>query len=253
MTVEIGQAIEEGFKRTLARNGLYLVGVMWVLSVLNGLFGNTIARNAFQQFEGQMGPGMAPGMGPGGAVMGPGLGLSTGLAAALSTVLGLVGLVVVLAAFRTFVSDDQETLPIERFSRNLGWAWVNLLIGWIVFWIVVGIGFVFLLVPGLFLLVSLLFWGVYVAVEDQNFVEGFQNSWQLARGNRLRLFATGVLVVIISLVVSWVFGIPQLAGLTGWIGLLLGQIGTAVTTVFVLATISRTYVQLIASTEAAAA
>ena len=248
MSVDIGQAIEEGGKRTVARNGLYLVAISWVLGILNQLFGNTVA----QGFMSQIPSGAAPAGQFGQPTVGPSLGLSAGVAWVLSLLVGALGIVVVLGAYRTFVTEDTESLPPERFTRNLGWAWVNLFIGWIIFWIVVGIGFVFLLIPGFFLLVSLLFWGVYVAVEDQNFVEGFQNSWGLTGGSRIMLFATGVVVVIVAIIVSWVFGIPRMAGLGGWIGLLVGQIGSALSLVFVLATIARTFLQL-TEDEAAAA
>ena len=249
MSVDIGQAIEEGGKRTVARNGLYLVVVLWALGVLSALFGNTVARGMFQQFQGQLGSGMGPGgMGPGGfgagTMMGPSLGLSPGLAWVLSLVVSLVSLVVAAGALRTFVTDDTETLPGERFTRNLGWMLVNLVVGGIIFGIAVGIGFVLLVIPGLFLLVSLFFWAFYVAVEDENFWAGFQNSWALTRGNRIMLFVLGVVVAIISIIISWVFGIPQLVGLTGWIGLLVAQFGSALGSVFVLATASRTFLQL---------
>jgi Na+/proline symporter len=67
------------------------------------------------------------------------------------------------------------------------------------------------------------------------------------------LFVTGVVVVIIALVVSWIFGVPQIAGLTGWVGLLISQIGSAFGLVFVLATIARTYRQLTEDEAATAA
>lgn len=245
MSVDIGRAIEEGGRRTLARNGLYLVAITWVLGVLNSLFGNTVARGMFQQIpQGSVPPGMP--FSP--DVVGPTLGLPTGVASLLSFVAGLVGIAVVGLAFRTFASEDTETLPGDRLTRNLGWMWINLLVGWIVFWIVVVIGLVFVVIPGLFLLTALFFWGVHVAVEDENFVSGFQRSWELTRGNRFWLFVLGVVVVIIAAIVTAIFGFADVAG--GWIGLLVGQLGSAFAGVFILATAARTYVQLTAEESA---
>lgn len=252
MSVDIGRAIEEGGKRTIAKNGLYLVAIAWVLGVLSTLFGNSAARGMMEQLRQFQGSNAPPGMPFGPDAMGPTLGLSPGVAWLLSIAVSLLGIVVVGAAFRTFVTEDTETLPAERFTRRVGWMWINLLVGWIVFWIAVSIGLVLLVVPGLFLLVSLLFFGVYVAAEDQNFIEGFQNSWALTRGNRLMLFLTGVVVVIVAIVVSWLFGLPQFA-LGGTIGLLISQVGSAFALVFMLATIARTYEQLEAAEPAAAA
>lgn len=242
MSVDIGQAVQEGGKRTIARNGLYLVAIVWVLNVLNGLFGNTIARDVM---------GEVPGGGFGAPPMGPTLGLSPGLAGVLSFVVGLVMAVVVAGVIRTFVTDETEALPPETFTRNLLWMLVNLVIGGIVFGIVVGIGFVLLVVPGIFLLVSLVFWNVYVVVEDENFVEGFKRSWDLTGGNRLMLFVLGVVVLIIYAVVGGVFGgVGGIAG--GFVGLAITQIGAAFATVFGLATLARTYVQLTEGDAAAA-
>jgi len=243
MSLNIGQAIEEGGKRTIARNGLYFVGIIWVLGILNGLVGNTIARNMFEQFPGGMGPGMG-GMGPGaGTAMGPGLGLPSGVAWVLSIVVGLALAIVGAAALRTFVTGERETLPSEHFTRNLVWMLLNLIIGGIVFGIAVAIGLVLLVIPGLFLLVSLFFWNVYVVVEDQNFIEGFQNSWALTGGNRIMLFVLGVVVVIIAGVVGAIFGVPR-AFLPGFLGLAIAQLGSAFGSVFTIATAARTYEQL---------
>ena len=240
MSVDIGQAIEDGGKRTVARNGLYLVAISWVVGVLGTLFGNTVSRDALQQMPG--GPGGPGGMPFDPGAVGPSLGLSPGVAGLLSFVVSLLGLVVGAAAVRTFVTEDTETLPGSRFTHNLGWLLVNLFVGYIVFAIVVGIGFVFLIVPGFFLLVSLWFWAVPVAVDDENFVAGFSESWSLTSGNRIMLFVLGVVVVIVGFVISVVFGIAAFAG--GWVGLLINQLGSAFATVFVLATTARAYVQL---------
>jgi len=251
MSVDIGQAIEEGARRTLAQNGLYLVAITWVLGVLNALFGNTVARGMYQEFQGSMGPGVGPGgFGPA-APMGPSLGLSGGVAWLLSLIVSLVGIVVAAAAIRTFLTDDRETLPGDRFTRNLGWMLVNLIVGGIVFGIAVGIGFVLLIIPGLFLLVSLFFWAVYVVEEDQNFWEGFTNSWELTRGNRIMLFVLGVIVVIVSAIIGAIFGVPQ-AIVPGIVGLAIGQIGSAFGSVFLLATAARAFRQLTAGEAAGA-
>lgn len=236
MSVNIGQVIQEGGKRTVAKNGLYFVAIIWILSVINGLLGNTVARNLMGQFPGEMGPGGPPGMGPS-------LGLSPGIAIGLSLVISLILVIVGAAAIRTFVSAETNTIPTENFTRNLLWMLINLIIGGIVFGIIVGIGFVLLVIPGIFLLVSLFFWNLYVVVEDQNFIEGLQNSWALTKGNRIMLFFLGVIVIIITAVLSGIFGVPQVF-VGGFVGLAIAQLGSALGTVFTVATAARTYNQL---------
>lgn len=239
MSVDIGQLVQEGVQRTLARNGLIFVAITWVLSLLNALFGNAVARNAVDQMPRQI---RSTG-GFGGASVGPTFGLSPAVAGLLSMVVGILSLVVVAAALRTFVTSEQETIPSEYFRRNLGWMLVNLIIGGIVFGIAVGIGFVLLVIPGIFLMVSLFFWHISVVVEDENFIEGFQDSWALTRGNRLMLFLLGVVVMIVNIVIGIIFGIPQ-SIVGGGVGLAIGQIGSAFGSVFLLAVAARTYKQL---------
>jgi len=242
MPVDIGEAIQEGVERTIARNGLYLVVITFVLDAVGALVSNDVAREVWigapQDVPIQRPP------------TGPSLGLSPTVAGLLSLVVSIVSLIVVIAAIRTFVSDETETIPGEHFSHNVVLALVNLIVGGIVFGIVLAVGFVLFVIPGLFLLVSLLFWNVYVIVEDQNFIEGFRNSWGLTSGHRLRLFLLGVVVVVIGIVIGIVFGIPR-AFLPRSIGFLVAQIGSAFSGVFVLATIARTYEQLVAEEEAA--
>lgn len=243
MPIDIEDVVKKGYERTVARNGLIFVGIFYLISLLDGLFSPASTRPPLP--PGQMGdPAMEPiptgGMQP----YAPSLGLSPVVAGILSLVLGIISLVVTIAAIRTFVSGETEQIPDEYVTHNLGWAVLNLVIGGIVFGIVLAIGFALLFVPGVFLLVSLFFWAVYVVVEDQSFVEGFQNSWRLTRGHRLRLFALGLVTVAIAVLVGIGFGAPGLF-LPDLLGFLIAQLGSAFLGVFYIATIARTYNQLV--------
>jgi hypothetical protein len=249
MSVDIGAVIEEGGRRTIARNGLYFVAIVWVLSVLSGLFTNTVTRQIMENVPGP-GPGQAGGpFGP--SAVGPSLGISPSVAGLLSLVIGLLSLVVTAAAIRTFVTQETETIPGEFFTRNLLWMVLNLIVGGILFAIVVGIGLVLLVVPGLFLLVSLFFWNTYVIVEDENFVEGFSASWALTSGDRIALFLLGVVVAVVVIVIGVVFGVVS-AVLPGIVGLVVSQLGSAFAGVFTAAATARAFVQLRAEEPTAA-
>jgi len=125
---------------------------------------------------------------------------------------------------------------------------LNYVVGSIVFAIVVGLGFVALVIPGIFLLVTLAFWTVFVAVEDETFVAGFRRSWALTRGHRLRLLLLGITVLLLTIAVSAVFSLGGVVG--GPVGSFLGAVGAAiagaVTTVFSLAALAAAYNQLVA-------
>src|SRR5699024_4475307 len=121
-------------------------------------------------------------------------------------------------------------LPRELFTRRIGWAVLNTIVGGIVFGIAVGIGFILLVIPGIFLLVTLTFWAVFVAVEDQNFVEGFRSSWKLTKGHRFRLLGLGIAVVAIAVIIGAVAGIVSaiIALIAPIVGSLVQGIGIAI-------------------------
>lgn len=175
MPFDIEGALRGGIDRTFEDSGLTVAGAFFVLGALS-----TLAA------AGAVGPGPRGPMIPG--TMGPAdpYGISLGIPVALAGVVSLVAwvatVVVAVAAIRLFVSDETDRVPQEFFTRNVAWAWINYVIGGIVFGIVIGIGFVLLIIPGIFLLVSLIFWTVFVAVEDENFVEAFRRSWRLTKG-----------------------------------------------------------------------
>lgn len=233
MPVDIEGALRDGFERTVARNGLAFVGILFAIGLLNGLLASSLWLAVV--------PPEAAGPMP----LAPSLGLSPAVAGLLSLALGVASLVVTVGELRTFVTDETERLPTEHFTRNIVLAVVNLIVGGIVFGVVVGIGFVLLVVPGLFLLVSLFFWNVYVVVEDRNFVDAMQRSWSLTRGHRWRLLVLGVVVAVLGAVANAVFGLPGMF-LPHVVGFVVAQAGFALVSVFVAATVARTYAQLVA-------
>ena len=128
---------------------------------------------------------------------------------------------------------------------------LNYVVGSIVFGIVVLLGLVALVIPGLFLLVTLAFWAVSVAVEDENFLAGFRRSWALTGGYRLRVFGLGLVVVLSTTVVSVVLSLGGLFG--GTLGSILLAVGSAaggtITTVFTFAVLAVAYNRLVALDE----
>jgi hypothetical protein len=230
VSLNISEALERGFRRTTARNGLLLVVVTYALNVVNGALGG--------DYEVQTLPGgqtVSPPASP--LVEVPLL-----LDVLLSLLVGVATVLVSIAALRVFVGEETEELPREAFTRNAPWAFLNFVVGGVVFAVAVVVGLVFLVIPGLFVLVSLIFWDVYVAVEDESFVEAFRRSWTLTDGNRLALFGLGVVYVVIGIVVDVVVGVP--AVLLGPLGVFVSAVTNAAMTVFASAVLASAYVQL---------
>jgi len=156
----------------------------------------------------------------------------------------LVGAYLSLVATRTFVVGDGRQFPSGAFTRNVPLAVANVVLGGLVYSLLIFAGTLALVVPGLIAYVAFLFMLPYIAVEDRNFVDAFQESYRLSRGNWIRL---GVLVLVV------VSAAGLLGGVGGFVsGLLLpptlGQLVlaavTALGSLFSLAAIAAVFEQL---------
>lgn len=236
MAFDIADALHKGFDRTTTRVAVVFMAILFVLGTLNELVGIGMARWLLDQpfardlpFGGPVPATPAVDVAP----------INPAVGGALSLLFSILILVATIAAIRTFVTSETERVPREHFSRRILWAGLNYFFGAIAFVIIVGIGLILLIIPGIFLLVTLWFWTVFVAVEDENFIDALGSSWALTRGNRLYLFVLGLAVVILSAIFSTIFTLGGAIG--GLVGLLLGQAAFAITTTFTLATVAQTY------------
>ena len=232
MSLNIGRALQEGIARTISQAGLLLAVAWFVLGLVNQLAYNSALAGVLPDVPNQPM-----------ATLGPTLPLSPPVAGAVVFLMYLASFVLVATALRTFVTDETRTVPGEYVTRNLGWMLANYFVGYLVFAVALWVGFLLLVVPGLLLLVSLYFWYVLVAVEDQNFVEAFRNSWSLAVGNRWQLLGLGLIVVVAGAVL---YGVLFVVGsvLSPWTTLVAYAVVLAVFGVFSAATTARAYVQL---------
>jgi len=156
----------------------------------------------------------------------------------------LVGSYLSVVAVRTFVTGDRGQFPSGVFTRNVPLAIANVLAGGLVYGLVVAVGSVLFVIPGLIAYIAFLFMLPYVAVEDRNFVDALRSSFRLSRGNWLML---GMLLLV-------VFGFAGVVGVVGGLvsGLLLppalGQLAIAFiqspVSLFSLAVIAAAFDQL---------
>lgn len=182
MSLQIGSTITNGLRRVANRNGLLfvlasvLVGTAWQVA-----FNSAVAASLPPELSGQLAPMIdAP----------------LPVLAVFAVVFFLVLPVVSVAAIRTFVAGETDHVPREFVTRRIGWVVANLLVGGMVLSVLVMIGTVLLVIPGIVVYVALLFMAVFVAVEDENFVAAMADSWRLTRGNWLRLFALILIVTV---------------------------------------------------------
>lgn len=242
MTLRIGAAVQNGFARALKRNGLLLIGVFVVLGLVNAVVSQSLLAVYFEGVANQMPPGS----------VGAGFPPATPLAVLPVWAAGVIWFVMIfvseairIVGVRTFVSEHTHEIPREFQRRNLPVATVNGVLAGTIAAVLIGIGSIFLLLPGLFLALSFFFFRQEVAVRDKSFVGALQDSWAIASGNRIALFLLALAVVIIGLVAS----IPGfIIGLAMGSGTILAAFVNVVTNGFVavlgMAIAARAYVQL---------
>ena len=229
MSLNIGDALETAVSRTTTRAGLTLAGAFFVLQLLVTLFTTNMSaavQSAAPPAE------IAPVVLPIGA-------LASGVLSLVAYVcIAYVGIV----AIRSMVSDVTDHIPGEFLTRHVGPAFLWWFVASIVVGILVTIGFVLLVVPGIYLALGLAFTLVYVAVEDETAFTAMQSSWELASGNRWRLLATFLVPGVVYILVAGILGVilPSTT-VAGWV--VTGLIG-AVWAVFIQALLGACYRQL---------
>ena len=228
MPLHIGDALSRGFEKLTTGAGLQLAAVYVVLTLVSSVGINSVTVAVTTDLQNP-----------------PTLVLPVGVAGGVALfAVGVLGNVVVsLVLFRTMAHERTEldSIPSDA-TRSLvrGSAFLlvaNLLVGLAVF-----VGLLFLVVPGVFLFVSLVFTQVFVAVEDAGPIESMAASWRLSKGDRLSIFLLFLVLFALALGVGLVGIVPSL------VSPLLGSVATTLLSsalnVFVVAVIVDAYLQL---------
>jgi len=201
MALQISSALSEAGHRLVSRTGAILLGAFLVLmigfqSMLNTLIAVVYADMGFEEISSALPLVLDLPL----SVAGAGVALGTILSAYLSIV-----------AFRTFIAGARDSFPDDAFTRNVPLAMVNLAVGGFVYGLLVFVGSLLLLVPGIFAYVVFIFMAPYIIDEDRNFVSALKASYRLTEGERLPLF--GLLVIVVA-------GAGLVGGVVGFVGAL---------------------------------
>ncbi|HSS04953.1 MAG TPA: hypothetical protein VLK89_07185 [Solirubrobacterales bacterium] len=127
------------------------------------------------------------------------LGLAVGVVAGTLYQGMVVGLV-------SDVQDGRRDSSVEDLVRSTGPVILPLIGAGLLAGIAIGIGFIFLIVPGLILLTI---WSVIapvIVVERTGVIEAFGRSRELVRGNGWQVFGVIVVVILIVIVVQGILG-----------------------------------------------
>ncbi len=192
------------FTTLITISGVILVPILLVSGLLQLSFVNDMINDVES-----LSPGQTPNFGDifnAGAIFGGFLiGLFTWAAQALAS--GAV----VKAVADTYLGDEPEWQESIRFAlTRLG----ALLAGSFLFGLGVGLGFVFLLIPGIFLALS---WAVFapaIVIEGKSGSGGLGRSWELVKGRRWQILGTFIILYIIVAVAGLIIALI-LGGLLG--------------------------------------
>jgi hypothetical protein len=234
MSLQVLEVLKEGLKKTFSTSGLKLIGAFYALSIVGQIANDSLIAHS----GGIMGGVEAT---PLAAVSVP-----TPVIGGLLMVSLLANLWLAIGALRNLVNENFESLDKDYFRENLTMPALNMIGGSIVFSLAVLAGLVAFVVPGVFLMVSLIFWSIFVAVENENFIDGLKNSWELSKGNRIDLFLIGVGLFMIGVLASALVALPNiaLATVSPAASALLSLLTSAFGTVLGLVTLAHTYNEL---------
>lgn len=250
MTLDIGDAVREGFARLTTRGGVALLGAFVLLGAVSAVAQQSFflaTLEAMVQFVESVDPNTAGA--PTEAELNEfragvqtfredsplAVEMPAALAMAIMFVLALVAETLTLVAIRVFAAADVAA-PDDVTARLLP-ATLNGFVGGIVRSVLVGIGLLLFVLPGVFLYVVFLFLRQEIALEDRNFVDGLAESYELVKGDRFQVFGLVVVLAVAALsgaIPSFVVGLFAPPLVSTAIGLLVAPVvlvfGVAVTT-----------------------
>ncbi|WP_312621453.1 hypothetical protein [Haloarcula sp. 1CSR25-25] len=232
MALQIGRAISNGIRRSVSPVGIALMVLTFLYVGIFTSSVNTIVAGALPPEIRQE------------AQIGLTLPLSSVVAAGLTLASLLFGMAIYIAAARALTrqGSDSGTVTGSLFTRRIGRALLTAVGANIVIGIATFIGFVLLVIPGIFLMVSFAFVVFAIAVEDRRLIDSLRRSWALSRGNRWRLAG---LLLLVGVVTGLVSSIGSLASFVSpGIGQLVTFLVTAPLTILGYGIIADAYLQI---------
>lgn len=234
MSLQIGPALRSGAAKLFSRTGAILLAAYIALMATLLPLSNTMIVRLYEMVGFTEATDAIP------LILDVPLSAAVGgylLGALVSAYLSVVGM-------RTFVTGDGRQFPSGTFTRNAPLALANAVAGGLVYSLLIFLGTLALVVPGLIAYVAFLFMLPYVAVEDRNFVDALRSSYRLSKGNWLVLFVLVLIVVSVAGLLGGVGGLVSGLLLPPAIGQLALSVVTAPGSLFSLAVIAAAFEQL---------
>ena len=98
--------------------------------------------------------------------------------------------------FQALDGEEPQFSAYGQESRKL----LSYLIAYIIYSVIIIIGFALLILPGLYLLLRLQFYYASMVDENAGIIESFKRSWEITKGHTLVLFVLALMMLLIILI-----------------------------------------------------
>lgn len=241
VSLELSDLFSAGIDGLLSRTGAELFGLLVIVGAISSVVGQTLLSEwvvlAKEQTTDPQLIDFLNGFGP----FPLAVDMPPSVLGLLIVVLPFVAEAVRIVAVRAFAEDALDGIPGSLASRRIARATVLGWIGGVVLLLGVGLGLVLLLVPGIFLAVTAVFYRQEVAVADKGLLGALAGTWNLSQGHRWELF--GLLVVL--WILGFALGLVGMVAPAGSVAAPALRIAlTPVATIFSAAVVTAAYVEL---------
>lgn len=125
----------------------------------------------------------------------------------VAVITGLVNVFLSGMIVRMTYDATRRRLDIGKAANAVLKRYIPLLIASIVFGIIVMLGFVALIIPGIFLSIKLVFFSYAILIDNEDIVGSLKKSWRMVKGKWWNVFALMLIIGLVSIMVGIPVGI----------------------------------------------
>lgn len=132
------------------------------------------------------------------------------LASILSIIFLIVFLVIQLGTYNLMlkVVDGHKATYVDLYTYpNITMKILRNIAAGIIVGVIVGIGLICLVIPGIYLGIRLMFFTYYIVDKDAGVMDSIKMSWELTRNGVINLFLLSILFIIINFIGALFLGI----------------------------------------------
>jgi len=144
-----------------------------------------------------------------------GMDVSFPVAVAMLAALPFIAEFLHVVGVRAVAANDPNSVPVDEVTTGLAGAYVKSLVANFVALVLIVLGYLFFVIPGIALTVLFLFVRHRIALAGDGVFEAISQSYALVKENALQMVALVVVFWLTYLVVTFIAGMVPLGDLTG--------------------------------------